>query len=154
MVFGGSRQSLNFYESCSGGRGSLNGRIRGTCTRILLKVRSIRHFLCLLRLSKTSVYVTLKIILFCPIAYFLFQPFSFWGRLILFFINGIASMKRLSVSHDFGHNTNNHLDRQEQNVIQRLSSVPESVMWVYADHENALWWPDMKPPSKKYVSHF
>ena len=46
----------------------------------------------------------------------------------IFFINGIASMKRLSVSHDFGHNTNNHLDRQELNVMQRLSSVPESVM--------------------------
>ena len=45
-----------------------------------------------------------------------------------FFINGIASMKRLNVSHDFGHNTNNHLDRQELNVMQRLSSVPESVM--------------------------
>ena len=34
------------------GRGSLNGRIRGTCTRILLKVRSIRHFLWLAILSK------------------------------------------------------------------------------------------------------
>ena len=108
----GSRQRLGLCGSWFRGRGSLNGRIRGTCTRVLLKVRSIRHFLCLLRLSKTSVYVTLKLFHFCPIVYSLFQPFSFWVRLILFF------HKR----HSF-------------------YEVSERITWLWSQYEQSSWPP-------------
>ena len=99
--------------------------------------------------QKTSVYTTLNPCQFCPIAYLLFQPFSFWGRLISFFMEGVASKKRLSVSHGFGCNMSNHRDSQEMNVIQGLSSSPECVMWFQAAHEKMLWWAGMNRSSKR-----
>ena len=46
----------------------------------------------------------------------------------IFFIEGNAVMKRHSASHDFGCNMSDHPDRQEIDVVQKLSTVPESVM--------------------------
>ena len=48
----GSRQRLGLCGSWFRGRGSLNSRFRGTCTRNLLKVSSIRYFLWLAIPSK------------------------------------------------------------------------------------------------------
>ena len=94
------------------GRGSLNGRFRGTCTRNLLKVSSIRYFLWLaIPFQNVGIhhFETLPILPNCILsvsAILILRMADF-----IFFMEGNAVMKRLSASHDASHNMKDHLDR-------------------------------------------